>query len=187
MRIASRHMPKFTPRPIGRTACLFIAIFIGGFVYAVVSSPAVAAVTLILLAGVCFYAYRTNSRHEEHLLGLAAARQGQSICEFARDFARGSVDTWIIRAVHEQLQWQLKHVHSAFAVRASDRLKEDLQLDDDDLDMDVAVQVEQRTGRSLEHTRANPYYGKVKTVRELVLFFQSQPRRTAVSQESPAR
>jgi hypothetical protein len=99
--------------------------------------------------------------------------------QFARDFDTRAVDTWIVRAVYEQVQGQLKHVHPAFPVRASDRLKEDLHLDDDDLDMDLAVQVEQRTGRSLDETKANPLFGKVKTVRDLVLFFHAQPKRGA--------
>ncbi|RQO58068.1 hypothetical protein DBR47_14800 [Paucibacter sp. KBW04] len=109
------------------------------------------------------------------MLTLASEREGQSICEFARDFDARAVNTWIIRAVYEQLQEQLKHIHPAFPVRADDRLKEDLLLDDDDLDMDLAQEVEARTGISIDQSGNNPYFGKVKTVRDFVLFFQSQP------------
>ncbi len=73
----------------------------------------------------------------------------------------------------------MAHVHPSFPVRASDRLMEDLRLDDDDLDFDLAMQIEQRTGRSLDQTKTNPLLGKVKTVRDLVLFFNAQPRRSA--------
>ncbi|HMY07552.1 MAG TPA: hypothetical protein PKI28_14380 [Accumulibacter sp.] len=62
---------------------------------------------------------------------------------------------------------------------SDDRLKEVLHLDDDDLDMDVATEVEQRTGRSLKNAGENPYFGKVQTVRDLVLFFQHQAQRGA--------
>ena len=81
--------------------------------------------------------------------------------------------------MYEQVQRQLAHVHPAFPLRASDRLKEDLFLDDDDLDMSIAVEVEQRTGTSLTNTSANPHAGKVRTARDLVMFFQAQAARSA--------
>ncbi|MDI4635539.1 hypothetical protein J7U46_20920 [Pelomonas sp. V22] len=110
------------------------------------------------------------------MLALASRREGQSICEFARDFDARAVDTWVIRAVYEQLQSHLRYVHPSFPVRADDRLKEDLLLDDDDLDIDLAQEVEERTGRSVDGATNNPYSGKVRTVRDFVLFFQHQPR-----------
>ncbi|MYM69161.1 hypothetical protein GTP45_20300 [Pseudoduganella sp. FT55W] len=114
-------------------------------------------------------------RNEEHLRRLTREREGESICEFAREFDTRQVDTWIIRAVYEQLQCHLSHVHPAFPIRARDRLKEDLQLDDVDLDIDIAQEVEQRTGRSLDGSDSNPYFGKVETAADLVMFFQGQP------------
>ncbi|CAN5863194.1 hypothetical protein BH11PSE12_BH11PSE12_05960 [soil metagenome] len=174
MRIASRHMPKYKPRPAGLVAWVFVTMIASGLAYAAISSPSVAAVALLLLIAAFLIARSVAKREEEALRRLAEARAGESICEFARDFDNRAVDTWIVRAVYEQIQGQLKHIHPAFPVRASDRLKEDLRLDDDDLDMDIAMQVEQRTGRSLDQTKANPLLGKVKTVRDLVLFFQAQ-------------
>jgi len=179
MRIASRHMPKFKPRPIGFAAWILLAAVGAGLAYAVASAPVGATAALLLLCGAFVWGHRVGKRREEQLRRLAATREGQSICEFARDFEIRTVDTWIIRAVYEQVQRQLRHVHPAFPVRAGDRLKEDLFLDDDDLDMDVAPEVEQRTGRSLDNSGANPHFGKVRTVRDLVLFFQSQPVRSA--------
>ena len=164
MRIASRHMPKYKPRPIGPVAWLFLAVLASSLVYAAASSPTVATVGVLLLCAAFFFARRATKREEDSLRNLAAEREGESICEFARDFDTRAVDTWIVRAVYEQVQGQLRHVHPAFPVRASDRLKEDLHLDDDDLDMDLAVQVEQRTGRSLDQTKANPLLGKVRTI-----------------------
>ena len=175
MRIASRHMPEYKPRPTGLVAWAFLVALACGIVYVAVSSPAGAVVALVLLGASYLFARRAAKRDEMRLRTIAAERQGESICEFAQDFDTRTVDTWIIRAVYEQIQRQLDHVHSAFPLRASDRLKEDLQLDDDDLDMDIAVQIEQRTSRSLDLTKANPYFGKVKTLRDLVMFFQAQP------------
>ena len=179
MRIASRHMPKYKPRTAGPVAWLYLAVLASGLVYAAASSPSVAAIASLLLCVAFFFARRVAKREEDTLHRLAEAREGESICEFAREFDTRAVDTWIVRAVYEQIQGQLKHVHPAFPVRATDRLKEDLHLNDDDLDLDIAMQVEQRTGRSLNETKANPLYGQVKTVRDLVLFFQAQPRRSA--------
>lgn len=115
-------------------------------------------------------------REKRQLLALASQRPGESICEFARDFATREIDTWVIRAVYEQLQSRLKHIHPAFPIRADDRLKEDLGLDDDDLDLDLAPQVAMRTGRPIDTMQTNPYYGKVTTVRSLVLCFHHQPK-----------
>lgn len=153
-----------------------LASLVAGFLYFVVTSPAGTAVFVLLFCGVFLLARRETRRIAEHLRCLAAEREGESICDFARDFDTRQVDTWIVRAVYEQLQYHLTDVSPAFPVRASDRLKEDLLLDDDDLDMDIAQEVEQRAGRSLDDTSANPYFGKVKTVRDLVMFFQFQPK-----------
>jgi acyl carrier protein len=180
MRIASRHMPKFKRKPVGPVAFIFLATFACGTLYMALSVPLVASIVLALLSLAFFLARQQTKRGEKQLRALAEMRAGESICEFAREFDIREVDSWIVRAVYEQIQGQLQHVHSSFPVRASDRLKEDLHLDDDDLDMDLAVQIEQRTGRSIDDTNANPYFGKVKTVRDLVLFFQFQPKQTVI-------
>lgn len=160
-------------------AWLALAAFTIGLAFAAWSKPKVALVVFAVLSCGFLLARASAKRQEEELRKLAGSRQGQGICEFAREFDTRLIDTWIVRAVYEQVQSHLRHVHPAFPVRASDRLKHDLHLDDDDLDMDIAIEVEQRSGRSLSSTRENPYFGKVETVRDLVLFFQSQPRRNA--------
>lgn len=176
MRIASRHMPAFTRRPVGPAGWLIVACFLAGIVYVAVMKSQAFLIALCGFAAL-FWVARQQSQHEARiLLVLASQREGQTICEFARDFDTRAVDTWIIRAVYEQLQGRLRHVHPLFPVRADDRLKEDLLLDDDDLDMDLAPEVEMRTGRLIDNSATNPYFGKVKTVRDFVHFFQNQPR-----------
>jgi hypothetical protein len=54
-----------------------------------------------------------------------------------------------------------------------------LKLDEDDLDLDLIEEIAQRTGRSMENFESNPYYGKVTTARDLVLFFNHQAGVTA--------
>lgn len=176
MRVASRHMPKFTRRPMGLVGWLLIACFLAVVAYFAVSSSQAFLIALSGFAALFWLAGQQDKREARRLLALASQREGQSICEFARDFEARAVDTWVIRAVYEQLQGQLKHVHPSFPVRADDRLKQDLFLDDDDLDIDLAQEVEMRTGRTLDSSATNPYFGKVETVRDFVHFFQNQPR-----------
>jgi acyl carrier protein len=61
----------------------------------------------------------------------------------------------------------------AFPVRASDVLLAELGIDSDDLE-DLIVDVVERTGRSLDRAEHNPFFGKVRTVRDLVSFVDAQ-------------
>ncbi|WP_228529993.1 hypothetical protein [Diaphorobacter caeni] len=138
------------------------------------SIQAVLAVTaFVAVAGIA--AGSTESKRRARLLQLAAERQGESICQFARSFDTRVVDTWIIRAVHDTLLQELEARRAAFPVRASDRL-DDMFFDADDLDMAVAPEVARRAGRSLDNGAANPYFGKVQTVGDLVMFFHFQAK-----------
>jgi hypothetical protein len=102
---------------------------------------------------------------------IAKDREGESICQFARGFDCRSVDTWIIRAVYEEFS-------GSFPLRPSDRLKEDLHIAGDDVDY-AAMHIAKRTGRGLNGSERNPLYGKIKTLRDVVMFFHHQPRDTA--------
>lgn len=175
MRIASRHMPRITARPLGLAGGLFVLCLAAAVLGFALLRPQAFLVVSAGVAALLVLARLHERREARRLAVLAAQRPGQSICEFARDFDTRAVDTWLIRATYEQLQDQLKPRHPAFPIRADDRLKEDLGLDDEDLDLDLAADISHRTGRSFEGSRRNPYFGQVRTVRELVLFFQHQP------------
>jgi hypothetical protein len=170
-------MPQFIPKPIGVVGWVFLAVLALGLIYVLLSHPKATMAGLCVLALLYGLAQLQLKKKRLQLQRVAEERAGQSICEFARDFDTRRVDTWVIRAVYESLQAQLTYAHSAFPVRAGDRLKEDLGLDPDDIDLDLIEEVEQRTMRALANTRANPYYGRVETVEDLVLFFQAQPKR----------
>jgi hypothetical protein len=176
MRRASRFMPKFTrrwrwPAWIG----LAILAFVPG--YFLVQHPIGACVVLFVLFILSVF---ENYRFKARLRKLVESRAGESICEFARSFERHKVDTWVIRAVYEQLQEYLGG-DPPVPIRATDRLKDDLPVDMEDVEMDLAFQISQRTGRSLRNTIANPYYARVKTVEDLVLFFNAQPEAAALA------
>lgn len=160
-----------------------LSIFLGVLGAALLSFVWFSSAATIVLVGLAFgglwmLSHRELHRHQMQLAGMAAAREGESICQFARSFDTRRVDTWVIRAVHETLQEELKSAHPAFPVRASDLLG-DLLVDPDDLDLDVVPEVGRRAGRSLDNLEANPGYGRVKTVGDLVLFFNAQPRAIA--------
>jgi hypothetical protein len=105
---------------------------------------------------------------------LAAARAEESICEFARSFDR-QTDTWVIRAVYEELSQYLTIDGRPIPVRRHDRWDEDLRIDSGDFE-DIAEDAAFRAGRTLDDCSANPLYGKVHTVGDLVSFLEHQPR-----------
>jgi hypothetical protein len=119
-----------------------------------------------------------TSTENRRLARLTATRQGESICTFARSFDCRVVDTWIIRAVFEELQPYCRFGRGLLPLRATDRLDHDLKIDPEDLD-DLSQIIAYRTGRSLEWTAQPPLPDSVNTVSDLVLFFNNQPWPTA--------
>jgi hypothetical protein len=151
----------------------FLLVLSGGYLYELWYHSFVVGIASVVVVAL---GIRNKRRMKRHLTELAQARQGDSICEFSRAFDTRNTDTWVIRSVYEQLQHQLRWLYPNFPVRATDRLIEDLMLDADDIDMDIAVDVIQRTGRSWRNGKANPFYGRVKTAEDLVAFYCAQPR-----------
>lgn len=100
-------------------------------------------------------------------------RAGESIGTFARSFDLKIVDSWVIRAVYEELQFYVPDV----PLRKTDSIF-DLRLDSEELEMEVIPNIGKRTGRSLENYQSNPHFGEIKTVEGLVLFFNAQPKAT---------
>lgn len=174
MRPPSRLMPKFVRR---RQWLAWVALGIVALVpaYLLLEHP---IGTVAVIGGLALLTVVEHYRYKARLKRIALARQGESICEFARSFERWQVDTWVVRAVYEQLQEYLGG-SPPVPIRATDRLKEDLPIDMEDVEMDLAVQIAQRTGRTLTNAMSNPYYNRVKTVEDLVLFFNAQPKLAA--------
>ena len=120
-----------------------------------------------------------SRKMDARLDALAGARPDDTICTFARDFDRQSVDPWVVRATWEELQKCLGPERAPFPIRASDRIERDYGVPPDDL-RDVWEVIARRAGRSLEDTERNPYYARVETVGDLVHFANSQPLLGAV-------
>ena len=149
---------------------LMLAAILACVAFACIKSP------VLLFFIPCLIALGTvmQRRERKRLRALAASRPGESLCSFARGFDYRNTDTWVIRAVYEDLQQHMKANCADFPIRPDDRLEEDLSIDSDDLDFDLVKPIAERAGRSLSDTKTNSYYEKVKTVRDLVGFFGGQ-------------
>ena len=155
---------------------ILLAAVLAGPAYVLYSAPlAVTAALLVAGAVVALGTSVSNRKRKSRLGAVAADRTGESICDFARSFDARVVDTWIIRAVYEELQGELEDIHPRFPIRAADALLKDLLDDPDDLDMSLVPAIAQRTGRSLENGEGNPHFGQVRSVADLVMFFNAQP------------
>jgi hypothetical protein len=106
---------------------------------------------------------------------MAEVRVGQSICEFANAFDSRTTDTWIIRAVYEELQAAIIPYGVQLPICPNDNLSKLLAFDSDTLDFDIAPRIAERTGRSLGDAKANRYFGAVETAADVVRFFNAQP------------
>ena len=169
---ASRFMPPVAVRPPLRwPARCFLAVMAVAFMAVFWSHPVAVGVTLLALGSLVAVLSRRETLRLAH---MAQSRAGESICQFARAIDCRRVDTWVVRAVYEEVQRSLS-VAVAVPLRVTDHLQRDLQLDADDLD-DLVADMAQRARRSLADTSANPLFGKVTTVGELVEFLQAQPR-----------
>jgi hypothetical protein len=166
-------MAKPLRRPPTLVGWIFLVAFAAWLLYVLWMFPIVTSACLAVLVALVWL-HRRSIRN--HLRVTAASRTGESICTFSREVDCSNLDTWIVRAVYEEIQEHLDADCAKFPLRWTDRLKEDLRIDPDALDEELALDIAQRTGRSLEGTERNPLFGEVKTVRDLVLFFQAQPR-----------
>jgi hypothetical protein len=175
MRTPSRLMPKRQPPKLGAAGRLLLAALLAALAYlALQATPVQLAIAASVCTALWLLAARSARRTGQDLQALATSRTGESICEFARSFDCRVVDTWVIRAVYEELQSEVQLAW--LPIRANDVLVKDLHIDPDDLDMSLAPAIAARTGRSLESAETNPYSGKVLTASDLVLFFNGQPR-----------
>jgi hypothetical protein len=129
---------------------------------------------LVLAFGIVIWLETVRARRYRRR--LAVSRSGESICTFVEGFNCHQTDTWVLRAVYEELSKFLAVDGRPLPVRADDRCCErDLKIDPEDLD-DLAVDIAFRARRSMKNTKQNPFYGRVKTVRDMVSFFEFQPR-----------
>ncbi len=154
----------------------FISILISWYIYGVWQNPMQGFIlTMFILIVIIISAFIPYKYDCSYFNVLANERENEDIGSFARSLDYRTIDTWAIRAVYEELNDEIYCNENNLPIRASDRLDEDLDLDDDDL-FYLYNQIAQRTNRTDEKIEQNPYYGKVDTVEDMVLFFNAQPK-----------
>lgn len=170
-RIPSNRMPEYVVERLGVRAAFLLAaylVFVSALLMRVVwEQPWIIVALVVIVAVVAVYEEYRRYRY-------ARQRVGESLCTFARSFDYRSIDTWIIRAVYEQVQPLVD-----FPLRKTDRFDKNLDLDD--VLGEIAEQVAQRTCRTLTNEQDNPWYKKVETLEDLVKFFSCQPKQAAPS------
>lgn len=163
-RVPSNRMPKYGEPDGSALGYLFLAAFIGllGYVAWLIPWYVTAGVVAVGLVIGRIEQFRQNR--------IASERVGESLCSFARSFDCRSIDTWVIRAVYEQVSPLV-----AFPIRKSDRFDKELDLMYEF--NEVAEEIAERTGRPLDSCEQNPWYGKVVTLEDVVMFFTCQPKK----------
>lgn len=169
--------PRSDKRLLGVLFLGAIMFALGYFVYS--TSILLRCITAFSILALYLYTAVTTRREKRRFGAMNRSRDGESICNFARSFDIRQTDTWVIRAAHQELQQLLKSYMPDFPVRASDSLLDDLHIDPDDIE-DLLVDIAVRSGYSMDESGSNPFYGKLNTVSDLVLFINAQPRMTTV-------
>ena len=170
MRSFSRWMPS-RPRPVTSPVSYFVlALLAVGLLVAAVFSAGGRVVLGIVLLLVLHRIW-----DDRRLRLLAMTRPGESICTFARSFDRRGTDFWVVRAVYDEFRPYCTFRGGRLPLRATDSLTDDLHIDGDDLE-DIARDATVRVGRVFGDLEANPGYGRVATVGDMVAFVQHQPK-----------
>lgn len=131
---------------------------------------------IIILCGLIFICAGVAVWQHRRMRAIALARKSSDICRYARSFDYRSVDTKIMREVYNHVQaWAGKYEGIPFPVEADDCFDEVYKMHPDDLD-DIYLEIAQKLGISTEKPELNPYWNKVTSVKNLVLFLHNQPR-----------
>lgn len=146
-----------------------------GWPLLLITLPLLVAATVLGLA-LFPIGWLLGAKHRRQMRAWASERSGESICTFVRGFDVRSTDAWVLRAVYEELSRYLRLDGRPFPIHPGDRWEEDLAIDAEDLTEDLLPDIAHRAGRCLRDTGTNPYYDRVKTVRDLVGFLEHQPR-----------
>lgn len=173
-------MPQYDPKINEEKTSWYDHFMFAVFVTAIVTSFVVLIWNypwiLILIAISLFSVDWSGEKYERFLLKKAKDREGHDIGTFARSFDYRKVDTWVIRAVYEQIQTYISSETTKIPILAQDNLCDDLDIHADDLELDLMDEIAQRAGRTFEDCENNPYYEKIETVSDIVFYFCSQPK-----------
>lgn len=158
--------------PVGLT--VFGALMLGlvcGLLWLVYSKQVVGLIVGLLAVAylcLCLWSERCWSRAKQE-------RDSESICTFARSLPARNHDTWVVRAVYEELSRTL-----GICIRPTDQWRTDLAIEPEDFE-ECVVKIAKRSRRSLANSEGNPLYGRVRTVADLIAFLEHQPKVESLS------
>ena len=174
MRVPSRRIPSYEeviPPSHRYFLYLLLGVIIVWIGYAIWQEPASGLFLVAMIAVTWIVSIPTERAWEKKIAAIREERKGEDIGTFARALPFRKINTWIIRALYEEIADEMGD--DTFPLRPSDRLEEDLRLDDDALFW-IYERVMRRVGLSVEGVESNPYYDRVKTVEDMVMFFHHQ-------------
>lgn len=143
----------------------FVAGICGGLVWATYEAP---GLFWILGPAVAIYGFATI-RMRRYWQRLGNERKTESICTFARALPARAHDTWVVRAVYEELS-----ANRNLPLRPHDLIERDLGFLPEDFD-DCLERAAFRSGRSYADCSKNPWVGKVVTISDAIAFLEHQP------------
>ncbi len=177
VRVPSRRMPTYEEtltwrsKSIGYGILALLLLWLG---YGIWQDPEMVFVLVGIIAVIFAIGYFSSENTTEYFEALYRTREDEDIGTFARSLDYRNTDTWIIRAVYEELNSELP-CDKTIPLHPSDNLKEDLKLDDEDLEF-VLERIFARADISDEAIEKNPFYTKMETVADLVAFCDYQQK-----------
>lgn len=108
--------------------------------------------------------------HRRRLKRIKEERKEESIGTFSRALPAKAHDTWVVRAVYEEISSQ-----AGAPIRPSDKVEKFWGIADEDLD-DAMLSAARRAGRSMDDVQKNPWRGRVVTVSDMISFIEHQPK-----------
>jgi hypothetical protein len=145
---------------------LFVAVVLAAILTGVLTNPPLRWA----FAGTFSFMALLSLLHRRWLNRIRAERKEESICTFARALPAKAHDTWVVRAVYEEVSSR-----AGVPIRPSDDFLQISGLDGDDLD-DAVSRMAFRAGRSMESTKENPIFDRVVTVADVIAFLEHQPK-----------
>jgi len=153
--------------PLGATIFLALAaIVIGGIAWAVFSAPSLGWIFGPAVMGYGLLVIRSR----RYWRRLAEERREESICVFARALHAKRRDTWVVRAVYEELS-----LDRGVSICPFDCIEKDLGFVPEDFES-CLERIARRAGRSMNDIEKNPFFGRVTTVADAVSLLEAQPR-----------
>jgi hypothetical protein len=157
-------------------AYFFILLFLAGVAWLCIEKP----IALAIVSAIIIYLVIATVKENSRLRLMTSERAEDSICTFARAFDKRIIDPWTIRAAYDELQEYFGSLERPFPIRASDRFKEDLKMDGDDL-CDLLFSIAKRSKHDITSLDDNL---QISTVGELVACISNLPKTSEAEQDA---